>query len=467
MRVIVPSRLEKDRLLTSDHDYKGGADLKGQVAAVTGGGRGIGRAITLALAAAGACVGVLARSAPETAKTVEMIKQGGGRAQAFAIDVTDAAAVRTTMVEVERSMGPIDLLVNNAARLGPIGPFCEADVDEWWQAMDVNLRGAILCTRAVLPGMVSRCRGRIINIVSSAMPIAYFSSYATSKTALVRFTETVAAEVKTHGVSMFALGPGTVRTAMSEHSLNSPEGQKWLPWFRRIFDEGLDVPAERPAQFVAELASGRADGLSGRFLLVSDDLDSLLRDVKEIESNNLYSLRVRRLEEQNNSSALAAIRAEAERAPRFTLRVERTFAAPPEKVFHAWIDSEAVKRWFVHQAPVHWNHKPNINAVPGGHYSWSVVSDDNEQEVFAFHGTYREVRLAKKLVFSWEWQTLPIDGVNGPGDTLVTIEFLRQDDRTRVVLTQTGLPSEAARNAHDKGWQRCFDGISEYLRSRL
>lgn len=118
--------------------------------------------------------------------------------------------------------------------------------------------------------MISRHRGRVVNIASSATPVAHFSAYTTSKTALIRFTATVAAELKPHGVSMFAVGPSTVRTAMSEYSLNSPEGQKWLPWFRRIFDEGLDVPVGRPAQLVLELASGRADALSGRFLTVAD-----------------------------------------------------------------------------------------------------------------------------------------------------------------------------------------------------
>jgi NAD(P)-dependent dehydrogenase (short-subunit alcohol dehydrogenase family)/uncharacterized protein YndB with AHSA1/START domain len=406
---------------------------------------------------------VLARSGSEMATTVAMIEQAGGRAQAFAMDVTDATAVRTTMAAIERSLGPVDLLVNNAATLGPIGPFCDADAGEWWHAMDVNLRGPVLCTRAVLPAMISRHRGRVVSIASSAIPIAYFSSYVTSKTALIRFTETVAAESKPHGVSLFAVGPGTVRTAMSEHSLNSPEGHKWLPWFRRIFDEGLDVPAERPAQLVLELASGRADALSGRFLTVSDNLDVLLGHVKQIEENNLYSLRVRTVDGGTASAQLASIRAEGERAPSLELRLERTFAAPRDKVFHFWIDSEAVKEWFVHQAPVHWRQDPTIDARLGGHYRWNVVSDNNELEVFEFHGTYREIKSAEELTFTWEWQTLPIEGVDGPGNTLVSIEFIQQGDKTKIVLTQTGLPSEAARDAHNKGWQRCFDGIAKLL----
>src|SRR5689334_21583422 len=107
----------------------------------------------------------------------------------------------------------------------------------------------MLLSRAVLPGMIARRQGRIVNIISGAAASAftYFSAYVTSKTALARFSEVLAAEVQPHGVFIFPIEPGTVRTTMSEYSLNSEEGQKWIPWFRRIFDEGLNVPPERAA----------------------------------------------------------------------------------------------------------------------------------------------------------------------------------------------------------------------------
>ena len=285
--------------------------LSGQVSAVTGAGRGIGRAIATTLSTAGATTAVLARSASEINETVRMIEQAGGRARAFVADVTDAVTVEKTFAEIEHSLGPVTLLVNNAAVPGPIGPFWETDAAEWWRTLDVNLRGVALCSRAVLPGMIARRRGRIINIASSVIPVAYFSSYATSKAALVRFTETIAGEVKPFGVKTFAVGPGTVRTAMAEHSLRSGDGQKWLPWFKRIFDEGLDVSVQRPARFVLELASGRADSFSGRFLSIWDDLHSLLQNIREIEERQLYSLRVQTLNGSEGGSALTAIRAEA------------------------------------------------------------------------------------------------------------------------------------------------------------
>jgi NAD(P)-dependent dehydrogenase (short-subunit alcohol dehydrogenase family) len=291
-------------------------DLTGQVAVVTGGGRGIGRVIAQAFATAGASVAVLARSADELVQTVAAITQSGGRARAFQVDVADPAAITIAFAAIEQTVGPVDVLVNNAATSGPIGALWELDPVECWQAMEVNLRGPLLCAQAVLPGMVSRKRGRIINVVTGAIPIPYLSIYATGKTALMRFSECLAAETKPHGIAVFAMGPGTVRTAMSEHALNSPEGRKWLPWFSRIFDEHVDVPAERPARLALELASGKVNALSGRLLSVLDDLDVLLKNVEEVEKGNLYSLRVRTLDAASSpaSAAVAAIRAAAGRA---------------------------------------------------------------------------------------------------------------------------------------------------------
>ena len=287
--------------------------LKDQVALVTGGGRGIGRAIAQSLAAAGAVVAVTSRSADELNETIRVIEKDGGRALAYPADVTDTVAVQATIAAIEASLGPIDVLVNNAGSLGPLKPLLETEVNEWWRAMEVNLLGPLLCARLVLPGMVSRRRGRIINVSSGGgtMAIPFFSSYVCGKTALIRFTECLALETKAYGIAVFSIAPGTVRTAMSEYSLNSPEGKKWLPWFKRIFDEGLAVPAERPAALVMELASGGADSLSGRFLSIYDDLDQLLKSAEDLEQKNLYALKVERLAAPPNpamASILAAAR---------------------------------------------------------------------------------------------------------------------------------------------------------------
>jgi NAD(P)-dependent dehydrogenase (short-subunit alcohol dehydrogenase family) len=271
-------------------------DLRGQVAVVTGGGRGLGRAFAQALAAAGSSVAVVARSAAELAETVSLIERSGGQARAFPADVTDAGAVGHAFAAIEQSVGPVDLLVNNAGVLGPLGPFAHSNAEDWWRTIEVNLRGQILCAHRVLPAMIARGRGRIVNIASGggATMRPHFSAYVTSKTALIRFAECLAAEVKPHGLAVFAMGPGTVRTAMSEHSLQSAEGRQWLPWFREIFDAGLDLPPERPAALLLALASGKADVLSGCFLQPQDDLERLVDAAAAIETAKLYSLQVRR-----------------------------------------------------------------------------------------------------------------------------------------------------------------------------
>src|SRR6266849_9074214 len=194
------------------------ADLAGQVALVTGGGRGIGKAIAERLAAAGARVALTARSGDELDSTVRAIEEVGGRARGLPADITDRVAVEAVVSEAERSDAPISLLVNNAGVLGPIGVVWEVDADEWWHCLEVNLRGAFLCTRAVLPGMVARRQGRIVNIASigAVLPIPDGTAYGSSKTALVRFTESVALEVEASGIGVFAIDPGNVPTGMHD-----------------------------------------------------------------------------------------------------------------------------------------------------------------------------------------------------------------------------------------------------------
>jgi len=127
-----------------------------KVAVVTGGGRGLGRAFAQALAAAGYAVAVLARTEAELAETVALIERSGGRASAFPADVVDDTAIDRAFTEVERTLGPVDLLVNNAGVVGPLGPFAESDVGAWWRTIEVNLQGQILCAHCVLPGMIAR-----------------------------------------------------------------------------------------------------------------------------------------------------------------------------------------------------------------------------------------------------------------------------------------------------------------------
>jgi NAD(P)-dependent dehydrogenase (short-subunit alcohol dehydrogenase family) len=274
--------------------YMDTSKLTGQVAIITGGGRGLGQAIAQTLAEAGATVVVAARSMGQLQETVALIERQGGRALAFEVDITNQGTVQRVMAEVEQMLGAVDLLVNNAGVAIPFGPIWEVDADEWWRCLDVNLRGSFLCTRAVLPGMIARRRGRILNMASAAglEAIAYLSAYVVGKTALIRFTENLAVETEEYGITTFAIEPGTVRTAMSEHGCNSEAGRKWLPWFRQIFEEGLDDPVEDVTRLVLALASGQADVLSGCTLSIADDLAELVKQTEAIERAKLYTLKL-------------------------------------------------------------------------------------------------------------------------------------------------------------------------------
>jgi NAD(P)-dependent dehydrogenase (short-subunit alcohol dehydrogenase family) len=268
--------------------------LEGQVALVTGAGRGIGRAIALALGDAGAAVAVCARTEGAVTGVAGEIADRGGHALAMRCDVTNRQEVESMAAQIEGAIGPIDLLVNNAGRFGPVGPFAATEPDEWWQALEVNLRGPLYCARAVLPGMLTRGHGRIVNVSSGVgfAAIPMLSAYVVSKTALYRLSENLAAETRGQGVMVFAIDPGLVRTAISESALSCGE-PSIQQWFTDAFASQEDVSAESAAALVAYLASGAADVLSGRNIDVSDDVAQMVARAKEIEEHDLYVLRER------------------------------------------------------------------------------------------------------------------------------------------------------------------------------
>ena len=178
------------------------ARLDGTVCVITGGGRGIGRVLAQALAAAGAAVGLIARSGGELAETVRLVRASGGAAAAARADVTDERAVATAIGALRRRLGPVDLLVNNAGISGPVGYAWQVGAADWWRAVEINLRGVFLCSRVVLPAMTARGAGRIVNITSEAGVLRWpqVSAYSVSKAAVIKFTENLAAEASRSGV---------------------------------------------------------------------------------------------------------------------------------------------------------------------------------------------------------------------------------------------------------------------------
>jgi len=259
-----------------------GTSLQHEVALVTGAGRGIGRAVAMALAREGAAVAVTARTESEIAATAATIADAGGRALAIPCDVRDDTAVQEAARQTATQFGAVTVLVNNAGTPGPAGNDWETDPVAWFECIDVIVRGALLMSRAVIPGMIARGSGRIINMASvsgtQALPPIFATSVA--KTALIRFTEGLAGQLAAHGVRVFAVHPGIVRTRLLQsYGLQIPDD--WC------------VPPEQAADLCVRLAGGAADALSGRFLTIADDLDELRRRSEDITARELYTLRIR------------------------------------------------------------------------------------------------------------------------------------------------------------------------------
>ncbi|MBK9006127.1 MAG: SDR family oxidoreductase [Anaerolineae bacterium] len=269
--------------------------LTGQTAIVTGGGRGFGREIARALAKEGVKIAVVARSADQLAETVSLIQNEGGQAIPVTADVTDVSAVAKMVAQVERELGAVDILVNNAGRLTSIAPVWEANPDEWWRDVEVNIRSVFLCCHAVLKGMTQRKRGRIINFTSSGMPNV--SAYDCSKVAVTRFTDTLASEVKEFGISVFAMTVGPTHTEMMDYMIESEAGRKWLPDLSKWL-EGKWQPAELAGTLAVTLASGKYDALTGRWVSPEDDLDDMLKRIEEVEKDGLYAWSIRGLKNQ-------------------------------------------------------------------------------------------------------------------------------------------------------------------------
>jgi len=203
--------------------------LKDQTAFITGAGRGIGRAIAWTFAEQGCAIAAAARTELELASTVAGVQERGQRALALPCDVSEVEQVERSVAATIEAFGQVDILVNNAG-YACFKPFTELTVEEWQRTLDVNLTGTFLCTRAVLPGMMARRAGRILNIssVSALKPIDKQSAYCASKYGVNGLTATLALELRAHGIAVHALCPGGVATRLSEEAMPERDKSDWM-----------------------------------------------------------------------------------------------------------------------------------------------------------------------------------------------------------------------------------------------
>ena len=244
--------------------------LKGKVAIITGGGRGLGRAIAFAMAKEGARIVVMSRSKEEIEEVAHKVRDFGGEELSVPGDVSREADVLNMINETLNRFSTVDILVNNAAILGPAKFLSDTDFKAWRKTIDINLNGVFLCTWAVLPIMAEQRSGKIVNISSGLgqMPFPRFCAYAVSKAGVIQFTRSLAEELKGYNIQVNAIDPGVMDTAMQQEIRNlgvSALGKDLYRHFWEYKDKRvLKDPAE-VAPLAVFLASTDADHLSGHF----------------------------------------------------------------------------------------------------------------------------------------------------------------------------------------------------------
>ena len=226
--------------------------LEGEVAFITGAGRGIGRAIAHAFAKEGARIAVTGRTKESRELVAEEIAAAGGEARPFALDVTKDEEVARAVREVMSAWGQIDVLVNNAGVTLLHTPVWATAVDEWDSLIKLNLRGVFLCCHAVIPHMMDRGRGIIINLGSSSGPKAAgdFGSYSASKWGVVGYTTSLAQSVRPHGILVNGINPGWVDTDMSR-AFDAAGDPEWST-AQEIADAALYLAAKAPRDMTGQ-----------------------------------------------------------------------------------------------------------------------------------------------------------------------------------------------------------------------
>jgi len=241
--------------------------LKDRIAIITGGGRGIGKAISELYAQEGACVVVAARTEEQIDAVARAIREKGGRALPLMADVTDTADIKRMVEETTREFGRIDVLINNAGYAPPQEKIMNYDDEEWDKTLEVNLRAPYLCTKAALPGMIERKYGTIINLSSGLGKVgaAEFAAYCASKHAIIGFTKTLAMETGHLGITANVICPGPVKTEMLDHTSEefvSARVEKTVIK-RLVYPEEIAGMAVYLASDYARAISGQAIGVNG------------------------------------------------------------------------------------------------------------------------------------------------------------------------------------------------------------
>lgn len=276
------------------------ADLHGQNVLITGASRGLGRALAAAFAQRGANLLLVARSQGSLEHLCSELTRAAQPGQVIAplcVDLAEPGAPRRAITHARNLWSHLDVLVNNAATLGPIGPCWENDWEEWTRTLQVNLLAPVELCRAAAPWMQARGSGRIINLSGggATAPRPRFSAYATAKAALVRFSEVLAAELAGSGVYVNCVSPGAMNTQMAEQVRRAgPQqaGQREFAQASELADQDAPQTTRRAVDLILFLASSRGPRISGRLIsAIWDPWETLTAHEAELNDTDIYTLR--------------------------------------------------------------------------------------------------------------------------------------------------------------------------------
>lgn len=281
--------------------------LKGKIALITGCSRGIGKSIAISFASAGASICVSARSEKEISEVSKYCNEKYNiKCISVVADVTNKNDLINLVKTTENELGYIDIIVNNAG-LNVINYFKDCKEDSFWDIMETNVKGPMLLTRLVLPSMIKRRTGYIINIssVSGVVATPFHSVYSASKAALNHFTTCLDLEINKHGVYSFAIHPGGVKTDIvhTNEDVDNENVKKYM----NFSDQLLTDTPELSAQICVYLSTGKANKLSGKYIDCTNDISTLIENIDVINKKNLYVMTTNELTPRHEYTKLSEI----------------------------------------------------------------------------------------------------------------------------------------------------------------
>lgn len=244
--------------------------LQNKVAIITGAGRGLGRSVALAFGRQGAKVVLVARSREEIDQVAAQLRSLRKDAIAIPTDVSEEAQVDHLIKKTLDVYGTVDILVNNAGARGPIGPVHSTSLSDWEQVLKINLTSAFLCSKAVLPTMMEKRAGKIINVATTLTLRPNLTPYMVAKAGLIHFTKQLSRELKEYNIQVNVIHPGVMDTRMQEDIRKAGTKAIGTDMFERLKEEGILESPDEPAKLILFLASKAADGINGEYLSFDD-----------------------------------------------------------------------------------------------------------------------------------------------------------------------------------------------------